>query len=93
MILVGKRKGADAFLGILFSLIFILNVTLPMLYRGTSAVLVFYSYGVQPGQLLNSNYLALELSQGPCSTMAVIITVPLAAAVGSAVYANKKLKS
>lgn len=55
-----------------------------------SAMLVFYSYGVQPWQLLNSNYLALELSQGLCSTMAVILTVPFAALVGSAVFSGKK---
>lgn len=42
-------------------------------------ILVLFSYGTQDTQLLNSDYLALELAQGLCGTCAVILTVPLAA--------------
>ena len=38
MIVIGKRKGADACLAILFSLLFILRVLLPALYNGHSAI-------------------------------------------------------
>lgn len=51
-----------------------------------STMLVFYSYGVQFHQLFSSDYLAVELAQGLCSTAAVILTVPAAAAIGAAFY-------
>lgn len=54
-----------------------------------ATMLVFYSYGVQPQQLLNSDFLTLELPQGLCSTSAVILTVPLAAAMGAMFYGKK----
>ena len=40
-----------------------------------ATMLVFYSYGVHFHQLLSSDYLTLELTQGLCSTAAVILTV------------------
>lgn len=55
-----------------------------------ATMLVFFSYGVQPQQLLNSDYLTVELAQGLCSTAAVILTVPAAALVGAAAYAGKR---
>jgi uncharacterized membrane protein len=54
-----------------------------------ATMLVFYSYGVQVQQLLSSDYLTVELAQGLCSTAAVVLTVPLAALVGSAAYSRK----
>lgn len=53
-------------------------------------MLVFYSYGVQPQQLLNSDYLSVELAQGLCSTAAVILTVPAGAVIGAAAYGSEK---
>ena len=59
-----------------------------------STMLVFYSYGVQVHQLLNSDYLTVELAQGLCSTAAVIMTVPAASAMGAVFYGkNEKKKS
>ena len=55
-----------------------------------TSMLVFYSWGVQANQLLNSDYLAVELAQGICSTMAVIITVPAAALIGAATFRKSK---
>ncbi len=55
-----------------------------------SSMLVFYSYGIQTNQLLHSDYVSLELCQGLCCTCAVIITVPLAAAVGAWFWGNAK---
>ena len=54
-----------------------------------ATMLVFYSYGVQVQQLLSSDYLTVELAQGLCSTAAVVLTVPLAALVGSGAYSRK----
>lgn len=61
--------------------------TLILAFVGTalSMILVLYSYGVQPVQLLNSNYVSAELAHGLCGTMAVIITVPIAAAASAMV--------
>ena len=53
-----------------------------------TTMLVFYSYGVQLHQLLSSDYLAVELAQGLCGTAAVILTVPVAAVAGAAVYSR-----
>ena len=57
-----------------------------------ATMLVFYSYGVQVYQLLNSDYLTVELAQGLCSTAAVIMTVPAAAMMGAMFYGTKGTK-
>ena len=54
-----------------------------------ATMLVFYSYGVQFQQLFNSDYLAVELAQGLCSTAAVIFTVPVSAAMGALYYGKR----
>ena len=68
--------------------------TLIFAFAGGALVtmLVFYSYGVQPQQLINSDYLSVELAQGLCSTAAVILTVPAGAVIGAAAYRAKKPK-
>lgn len=60
-----------------------------------STMLVLYSYGVQFHQLLSSDYLTLELAQGLCSTAAVILTVPAAAAMGAMFFgaASRRVQS
>ena len=55
-----------------------------------TTMLVFYSYNVQFNQLINSDYLALELAQGLCSTSAVILTVPAASFMGAMFFGIKK---
>ncbi len=60
-----------------------------------TTMLVFYSYGVQVNQLLSSDYLALELAQGLCSTSSVILTVPAASFIGAMFFGvenNQKIK-
>lgn len=65
--------------------------TLILAFVGTalSTILVLYSYGVQPAQLFNSDYVAIELSHGLCGTIAVIITVPIASALTAFVLPGK----
>ena len=79
----GMRMGQD--------LIGTMSNTLIFAFTGgaLSTMLVFYSYGVQTQQLLNSDYLTVELAQGLCSTAAVILTVPAAAAMGAVFYGAK----
>lgn len=51
---------------------------------GTLATLiVFMSYGIQFNQLLSSNFLALEVATGIAGSSAVVLTVPISAAVFS----------
>ena len=65
--------------------------TLIFAFVGSALVtmLVFCSYGVQLHQILSSDYLAVELAQGICSTAAVILTVPAAATIGAGYYGKK----
>lgn len=62
--------------------------TLILAFAGSSlaTLLIFISYGVQYHQLLSSNFLALELSQGLSGSAAVILTVPISAAVNAVGY-------
>lgn len=62
--------------------------TLILAFAGSSlaTLLIFISYGVQYEQLLSSNFLALELSQGLSGSAAVILTVPISAAVNAIGY-------
>ena len=65
-----------------------MNNTLIFAFVGSALVtmLVFCSYGVQLHQILSSDYLAVELAQGICSTAAVILTVPVSAMIGAGYY-------
>ena len=62
--------------------------TLIFAFAGSALItmLVFCSYGVQLHQILSSDYLAVELAQGVCSTAAVILTVPVSAMIGAGYY-------
>lgn len=62
--------------------------TLIFAFAGSALItmLVFCSYGVQLHQILSSDYLAVELAQGICSTAAVILTVPVSAVIGAGCY-------
>ena len=59
MVLVGKRNGLDAFLAILFSLMFIIRVTLPVLYNGGPTLVT----GLLT--VLLSTMITLSLMHGP----------------------------
>lgn len=82
----GLRMGQD--------MIGTMSNTLIFAFAGGSltTMLLFVSYGVQPNQLLNSDYLTIELAQGLCSTAAVILTVPCAAAIG-ALYHSRRARA
>lgn len=56
-----------------------------------STLIIFISYGVQYNQLLSSNFLALEMLQGIAGSAAVILTVPISAAVCALGYGRKKV--
>lgn len=55
-----------------------------------STLIIFISYGVQYNQLLSSNFLAVEMMQGIAGSGAVILTVPITAAVCALGYGKRK---
>lgn len=67
--------------------------TLIFAFAGNSmaTMLSLFSYGVQAEQLLNSDYVAMELAQGLCGTCAVILTVPLAAVTAAIAFPRMKI--
>jgi len=62
--------------------------TLILAFAGTSlnTMLCLLAYGYQTNQLLSSNYLAIELSQGLCATLGVVLTVPVTTAVAAILF-------
>lgn len=66
--------------------------TLILAFTGSAFItlLVFLSYQVQFSQLLNSNYLTIEIAQGICGTFGIVLTVPVASFVTAAFLARKK---
>lgn len=76
----GMRIGQD--------MIGTMSNTLILAYVGTAltTMLVLLSYGYQTQQLLNSDYLTVELTGSICSTMGVILTVPIASAISAFLY-------
>ena len=59
--------------------------TLILAFAGSSlsTMLVLFSYGVQPLQILSSDFAAVEIAHGLCGTAAVILSVPLSAALSA----------
>lgn len=55
-----------------------------------STLLVFTAYGVQFHQLLSSNLVALEVAKGLAGSAAVVMTVPISAAVCAFGYGGNK---
>ena len=64
--------------------------TLILAFIGNGLVLILYIYSLNPDrhQLLSSAYLALELVSGMSSSIGVILSVPITAAVCAAAYAG-----
>lgn len=57
--------------------------TLILAYAGTAlnTMLCLMAYGYQFRQLLSSDYLTIELAQGLCATIGVVLTVPVTTAI------------
>lgn len=76
----GIRMGQD--------MIGTMSNTLILAYAGTAmtTILVLLSFGYQTEQLLNSDYLSVEFAGSICSTMGVILTVPIASGISALLY-------
>lgn len=66
--------------------------TLILAFAGSAflTLLVFLSYQVQAEQLLNSNYLTIEIAQGICGTFGIVLTVPMASAIAAVLLGKKE---
>ncbi len=67
--------------------------TLILAYVGTAlnTMLCLIAYGYQFTQLLSSDYLAIELSQGLCATLGVVLTVPVTAGIAAILFSKRKI--
>lgn len=66
--------------------------TLILAFTGSAFVtlLIFISYQVQVNQLLNSNYISIEIAQGLCGTFGIILTIPFASLITAFLLVRKK---
>lgn len=66
--------------------------TLILAFTGSAFVslLVLFSYNVDIGQLLNSNYIAIEFVQGIAGTLGIVLTVPIASLIASTILVERK---
>lgn len=65
--------------------------TLILAFVGSAFItlLVFISYQVQFDQLINSNYLCIEIAQGICGTFGIVLTIPAASAIMAGLLTRK----
>lgn len=82
----GIRMGKD--------MIGTMSNTLILAFAGSclTTILVFFSYHVQYQQLMNSDFITLEIAQGLSGTMAVVLTVPIASLISAFVYHRQRIK-
>ena len=66
--------------------------TLILAFTGSAFItlLVFLSYQVQFNQLINSNYLSIEIAQGLCGTFGFVLTIPAASAISAFMLTRKQ---
>ena len=59
--------------------------TLIMAFVGSDldTILCLFAYGYSPTQLFSSDFLAIEMSQGLCATMGVVVTIPVTTAISA----------
>lgn len=83
--LQGKKEIFMAGMNIGKDMIGTMSNTLILAFAGTSltTMLLLIGFGYQATQLLNSNYLMLEVVRGISSTFAVVMTVPAASAISA----------
>lgn len=66
--------------------------TLIMAYAGSSfaTMILFMAYGVSYYQIINMDYLVLEVAQAISGSIGIVLTVPFAAFIGSKVLTSKR---
>lgn len=87
-----KREMVQSGLNIGKDMIGTMSNTLILAFAGTSlnTILSLTAYGTQKLQLMCSDFLAIELSQGICATIGVILTVPITTWISAALSIKNK---
>ena len=90
-----KRELMKSGLNIGKDMIGTMSNTLILAFAGSSlnTIISLPAYGYQFRQLFSSDYLAIELSQGLCATIGVVLTVPIATAIAAALFIHQSHKS
>ena len=68
--------------------------TLVLAYAGSSLnmMVLIYSYGVSLNQLINTDFVAIELIMAISGSVGIIMTVPCVAFIGAKIFAGGKKK-
>ena len=66
--------------------------TLVLAFAGTSLnmMILIYSYGVSFTQLINTDFVAIEIIRAVAGSMGIVLTVPFVAAISAGAYHRKK---
>ena len=66
--------------------------TLILAFAGTSLnmMILIYSYGVSFTQLINTDFVAIEIIRAVAGSMGIVLTVPFVAAISAGAYHRKK---
>ena len=66
--------------------------TLILAFTGSSltTLLMLKAYGVEYAQLMNSDFIAMEIAQGISGTIAIIMTVPIGALLSAVLYSRRR---
>ncbi len=88
---LGRRELIRSGLNIGKDMIGTMSNTLILAFAGTSlnTMLCLIAYGYHMSQLMSSDYLAIELSQGLCATLGVILTVPVTTGIAAILYGRE----
>ncbi len=68
--------------------------TLILAFAGSAlnTMISLLAFGYQFSQLFSSDYMAIELTQGLCATLGVVLTVPIATAVSASLFIRQSRK-
>ena len=66
--------------------------TLILAFTGSSltTLLMLKAYGLEYAQLMNSDFIAMEIAQGISGTIAIIMTVPIGALLSAVLYSRRR---
>ena len=91
---LSKRELIRSGLNIGKDMIGTMSNTLILAFAGSAlnTMISLLAFGYQFSQLFSSDYIAIELTQGLCATLGVVLTVPIATAVSASLFIRQSRK-
>lgn len=88
---LSKRELVRSGLNIGKDMIGTMSNTLILAFAGSAlnTMISLLAFGYQFSQLFSSDYMAIELTQGLCATLGVVLTVPIATAVSATLFIHQ----